>query len=83
MSTARHVRDEPNWQGDSKVYRLDDGRHVVVTVTQTDHGPVTFMFDANDDGTLPTAGDATHSLPGAHDHADMLAFAGHQLEPGA
>lgn len=79
MGAAKHVRDA-DWNGNSKVYQIDGARHVVVSVIETHQGPMTFLFDANDDGTLPISGDAVQQWGGALDHEDALQRAGHHVE---
>jgi len=77
-----------NWNGDASLYRLDppmedQGRKiefvVVSAVNALYSGPETYVFEADEKGTVSNWGELDGSFRGSLDHAEALGNAGYEV----
>lgn len=76
---ATFIKQLTGFRGDARLYKLEDGRHVVVSGIQSAFDtiqPETFIFPADENGTILDWGELPGSFRGAVDHARALDRAG-------
>jgi hypothetical protein len=91
---AVFVKNLKSWKGDAKLYKLlpplveteYDGKtvetHEFVVVSAVNamfSGPETYIFPANEDGTVKNYGELEGSFHGELDHAEALRGAGYEV----
>lgn len=96
MNTAKLVRRLTDWRGDAALYQttppLDGNEHVVVSAVDTalrfeQYGTPrsmqieTYIFAANEDGSVTEYGELSGSMKGTLDHAEALLEAGYEVTP--
>jgi hypothetical protein len=81
---AWHVKRMISPSGaDQRLYRLEDGTHIVVSAAVDPYsGPETYIFPADERGEITGFAELDGSFRGALDHEQALNNAGHHLEQG-
>lgn len=76
---ATFIKQLTGWRGDARLYKLEDGRHVVVSGIQPAFDtmqPETFIVSADENGKVLDWLELPGSFRGAVDHARALDRAG-------
>lgn len=78
---AKFVRQLDNPVSNQRLYRLENGQHIVVSaINAMFSGPETYIFRANEDGDIIDWCEMDGSFRGALDHARALNNGGYELE---
>jgi hypothetical protein len=78
---ARFIKQTTSFCGAiQRLYRLEDGSHVVVSALNAPCGPETYIFEADAQGNITNWTELDGSFRGGLDHQAALTNAGHQLE---
>jgi hypothetical protein len=91
VGTAKQIKSLSGWRGDARLYRVDppmkcwdkpSTEYVIVSATIVAYsGPETYIFAADETGTVTDWSELSGSQRGPLDHVAVLRDAGYEVSP--
>lgn len=85
MSKATYIKPAKDMRGDARLYRLskplEGNEYVIVSGISNEWGTETYIFGADDKGSIIHWGELPGSFKGSIDHAAALEEAGYEATP--